>query len=113
ELLAGGDGDDSNGWFIQPTVFGNVAPDARIMQEEIFGSVVALSKVSSFDEAIEVANNTDYGLTGSVITNNSKHMDQSRRVFFVGNLYFNRGCTAEIVGYNLFCGFNMLGSYLK
>src|SRR5699024_11329578 len=82
ELLAGGDGDDSNGWFIQPTVFGNVAPDARIMQEEIFGPVVALSKVSSFDEAIEVANNTDYGLTGSVITNNRKHMEQARRDFF-------------------------------
>jgi len=113
ELLAGGDGDDSNGWFIQPTVFGNVAPDARIMQEEIFGPVVALSKVSSFDEAIEVANNTDYGLTGSVITNNRKHMEQARRDFFVGNLYFNRGCTAAIVGYHPFGGFNMSGTDSK
>src|SRR5699024_3780776 len=113
ELLAGGDGDDSNGWFIQPTVFGNVAPDARIMQEEIFGPVVALSKVSSFDEAIEVANNTDYGLTGSVITNNRKHMEQARRDFFVGNLYFNRGCTAAIVGYHPFGGFNMSGTIQK
>src|SRR5699024_12083304 len=70
DLLAGGDCDGSNGLFIQPTVFGNVAPDGRIMQEEIFGPVVALSKVSSFDEAIDVANITVYGLSGTVITYN-------------------------------------------
>ncbi len=113
ELLAGGDGDDSNGWFIQPTVFGDLAPDARIMQEEIFGPVVALAKAKSFEEAIEIANNTDYGLTGAVITNNREHLEQARRDFHVGNLYFNRGCTAAIVGYQPFGGFNMSGTDSK
>ena len=113
ELLAGGTGDDSKGWFVQPTVFGNVAADARIMQEEIFGPVVALSKVNSFDEAIEVANNTDYGLTGAVITNNRAHLEQAREDFHVGNLYFNRGCTGAIVGYQPFGGFNMSGTDSK
>lgn len=113
ELLAGGKGDDSNGWFIQPTVFGNVDPQARIMQEEIFGPVVGLTKAKSFDEAIEIANNTDYGLTGAVITNNRKHIEQARRDFHVGNLYFNRGCTAAIVGYQPFGGFNMSGTDSK
>src|SRR5699024_698933 len=113
ELLAGGNGDDSNGWFIQPTVFGNVDPKARIMQEEIFGPVVGLTKAKSFDEAIEIANNTDYGLTGAVITNNRKHIEQARRDFHVGNLYFNRGCTAAIVGYQPFGGFNMSGTDSK
>ena len=113
ELLAGGDGDDSKGWIIQPTVFGNVDPNARIMQEEIFGPVVALTKAKSFDEAIEIANNTDYGLTGAVITNNREHLEQARRDFHVGNLYFNRGCTGAIVGYQPFGGFNMSGTDSK
>src|SRR5699024_1330197 len=72
ELIAGGDGDDSTGWFVQPTVFADVDPEARIMQEEIFGPVVALTKAKDFDEAIDIANNTEYGLTGAVITNHRK-----------------------------------------
>lgn len=113
ELLVGGTGDDSKGWIIQPTVFGNVDPEARIMQEEIFGPVVALTKAKDFDQAIEIANNTDYGLTGAVITNNREHLEQARRDFHVGNLYFNRGCTAAIVGYQPFGGFNMSGTDSK
>jgi 1-pyrroline-5-carboxylate dehydrogenase len=113
ELLAGGDGDDSTGWFINPTVFGDVDPNARIMQEEIFGPVVALAKAKDFDEAIEIANNTDYGLTGAVITNNRTHQEKAREDFHVGNLYFNRGCTAAIVGYQPFGGFNMSGTDSK
>src|SRR5699024_10140122 len=89
ELLAGGDGDDSTGWFINPTVFGDVDPQARIMQEEIFGPVVALTKAKDFDEAIEIANNTEYGLTGAVITNIRSHQEKAREDFHVGNLYFN------------------------
>src|SRR5690625_1308973 len=87
-LLVGGDGDDSTGWFVNPTVFGEVDPEARIMQEEIFGPVVALTKAKDFDEAIDIANNTEYGLTGAVITNNRKHIEQAREDFHVGNLYF-------------------------
>jgi 1-pyrroline-5-carboxylate dehydrogenase len=113
ELLAGGEGDQSKGWFIKPTVFGNVDPEARIMQEEIFGPVVALTKAKDFDEAIDIANNTEYGLTGAVITNNREHLEQAREDFHVGNLYFNRGCTAAIVGYHPFGGFNMSGTDSK
>jgi len=112
-LLVGGDGDDSTGWFVNPTVFGEVDPEARIMQEEIFGPVVALTKAKDFDEAIDIANNTEYGLTGAVITNNRKHIEQAREDFHVGNLYFNRGCTGAIVGYQPFGGFNMSGTDSK
>lgn len=113
ELLVGGEGDDSKGWFIQPTVFGDVDPKARIMQEEIFGPVVGLTKAKDFDEAIDIANNTEYGLTGSVITNNREHIEKAREDFHVGNLYFNRGCTGSIVGYQPFGGFNMSGTDSK
>ena len=113
KLLVGGDGDDSKGWFIQPTVFGDVDPNAKIMQEEIFGPVVALTSAKDFTEAIEIANNTDYGLTGAVITNNREHLEQAREDFHVGNLYFNRGCTGAIVGYQPFGGFNMSGTDSK
>src|SRR5699024_7581706 len=88
-------------------------PNARIMQEEIFGLVLALTKAKDFDEAIEIANNTEYGLTGAVITNNREHIEQARRDFHVGNLYFNRGCTASIVVYQPFGGFNMSGTDSK
>lgn len=113
ELLVGGDGDDRKGWFVNPTVFADLDPNARIMQEEIFGPVVALAKARDFDEAIDIANNTDYGLTGAVITNNRAHLEKAREDFHVGNLYFNRGCTAAIVGYQPFGGFNMSGTDSK
>src|SRR5690625_1034923 len=113
KLIAGGDGDDSVGWFIQPTVFEGLDPKARIMQEEIFGPVLALAKAKDFDEAIDIANNTDYGLTGAVITNNREHIEKAREDFHVGNLYFNRGCTGAIVGYQPFGGFNMSGTDSK
>ncbi|RFA32473.1 1-pyrroline-5-carboxylate dehydrogenase [Virgibacillus dokdonensis] len=113
ELIAGGEGDDSKGWFIKPTVFADVDSKGRIMQEEIFGPVVGLTKAKDFTEAIEIANNTEYGLTGAVITNNRAHLEQAREDFHVGNLYFNRGCTAAIVGYQPFGGFNMSGTDSK
>lgn len=113
ELLVGGEGDDSEGWFIKPTVFADVDPEARIMQEEIFGPVVALTKAKDFDEALDIANNTEYGLTGAVITNNREHIERAKEDFHVGNLYFNRGCTGAIVGYQPFGGFNMSGTDSK
>ncbi|MBU9723785.1 MULTISPECIES: L-glutamate gamma-semialdehyde dehydrogenase [Bacillaceae] len=112
-LVAGGDGDSSEGYFIHPTVFADVDPKARLMQEEIFGPVVAFSKAKDFDELIDIANNTEYGLTGAVISNNRAHLEQARQDFHVGNLYFNRGCTAAIVGYHPFGGFNMSGTDSK
>ncbi len=112
-LMAGGESDDSKGYFIQPTIIADLPADARIMKEEIFGPVVAFSKASNFDEAIEIANNTDYGLTGAVITRNRAHQEKAREDFHVGNLYFNRGCTGAIVGYQPFGGFNMSGTDSK
>jgi 1-pyrroline-5-carboxylate dehydrogenase len=112
-LLVGGESDNTTGFFVRPTVFVDVSPQARIMQEEIFGPVLSVTKVSSFDEAIEVANNTEYGLTGAVISNNRFHLEQARQDFHVGNLYFNRKCTGAIVGYQPFGGFNMSGTDSK
>lgn len=112
-IVAGGTADDSVGYFVNPTVVIDVAPNARLMQEEIFGPIVAISKVKDFDEAIEVANNTEYGLTGAVITTNRNHIEKAREEFFVGNLYINRGCTGAIVGYQPFGGYNMSGTCSK
>ncbi|MGX1195059.1 L-glutamate gamma-semialdehyde dehydrogenase [Metabacillus sp. SLBN-84] len=112
-ILAGGEGDSSKGFFVQPTIVADVDPKARLMQEEIFGPVVAFAKAKDFDEAIEIANNTEYGLTGAVITKNRENMEKAREDFHVGNLYFNRGCTGAIVGYQPFGGFNMSGTDSK
>ncbi|UOE95319.1 L-glutamate gamma-semialdehyde dehydrogenase [Alkalihalobacillus sp. LMS39] len=112
-LVAGGEGDKSKGYFIQPTIFADVDPNARLMQEEIFGPVVAFCKAKDFDHAIEIANNTEYGLTGAVITNNRSHIEKAKEDFHVGNLYFNRNCTGAIVGYHPFGGFKMSGTDSK
>ncbi|MEK4761926.1 L-glutamate gamma-semialdehyde dehydrogenase [Viridibacillus sp. FSL E2-0187] len=112
-LIAGGTADQSEGYFVQPTVFADVSPEARIMKEEIFGPVVAISKASNFEEAIAIANDTEYGLTGAVISKNRTNIEYARQRFHVGNLYFNRGCTGAIVGYQPFGGFNMSGTDSK
>ncbi|OAS85637.1 L-glutamate gamma-semialdehyde dehydrogenase [Metabacillus litoralis] len=112
-LVAGGNGDNSQGFFIEPTIFADVSENARIMKEEIFGPVVAFCKARDFDHAIDIANNTEYGLTGAVLTNNRSHIEKAREDFHVGNLYFNRGCTGAIVGYQPFGGFNMSGTDSK
>lgn len=113
KLLAGGEGDDSKGYFIQPTIFADVDENARLMQEEIFGPVVAICKARDFDHMLEIANNTEYGLTGALLTKNRAHIERAREDFHVGNLYFNRGCTGAIVGYQPFGGFNMSGTDSK
>ncbi|MEH6943899.1 L-glutamate gamma-semialdehyde dehydrogenase [Bacillus sp. JJ722] len=113
KIVHGGEGNDSTGYFVQPTIIADVEADARLMQEEIFGPVVAFCKAKDFTHAIEIANNTMYGLTGAVITNNRAHIEQAREDFHVGNLYFNRGCTGAIVGYQPFGGFNMSGTDSK
>jgi 1-pyrroline-5-carboxylate dehydrogenase len=112
-IIVGGKGDDSKGYFIQPTIIADVNEKARLMQEEIFGPVVAFCKARDFDHMMEIANNTDYGLTGALISNNREHIDRARKEFHVGNLYFNRGCTGAIVGYQPFGGFNMSGTDSK
>ncbi|TFH61500.1 L-glutamate gamma-semialdehyde dehydrogenase [Peribacillus frigoritolerans] len=112
-ILTGGEGDSSKGYFVQPTIVADVDPQGRLMQEEIFGPVVAFTKAKDFNEALEIANNTEYGLTGAVITTNRLNMEKAREEFHVGNLYFNRGCTGAIVGYQPFGGFNMSGTDSK
>lgn len=112
-LMTGGKGDASKGYFIEPTIFADLDPNSRLMQEEIFGPVVAFSKAENFDEALKIANNTEYGLTGAVITRNRQHIERSKHEFHVGNLYFNRTCTGAIVGYHPFGGFKMSGTDSK
>jgi 1-pyrroline-5-carboxylate dehydrogenase len=101
------------GYFLEPTVFADVAPDAALAQEEIFGPLLALIRVGSFAEGLQVANNTEYGLTGSLYSNDRAKMEHARREFHVGNLYFNRKCTGAMVGAHPFGGFNMSGTDSK
>ncbi|WP_411843063.1 L-glutamate gamma-semialdehyde dehydrogenase [Salinicoccus sp. HZC-1] len=113
ELKIGGETDDSKGYFINPTIFADLDPKARIMQEEIFGPVVAFGKAKDFDEMLDIANNTEYGLTGAVITNTREHWIKAKKKFHVGNLYLNRGSTAAVMGHHPFGGFKMSGTDQK
>ena len=114
-LLAGGAmaSGAEGGYYIQPTVFADVSPVARIAQEEIFGPVLAVIKAANFDDALEIANNTEFGLTGALFTTSRQKLERARREFHVGNLYFNRKCTGAIVGAHPFGGFNMSGTDSK
>ncbi|BAU26710.1 delta-1-pyrroline-5-carboxylate dehydrogenase [Aneurinibacillus soli] len=112
-LVIGGKPAGDSGFFIEPTIFADVEPDAHIMQEEIFGPFVAFTKARDFDHAMEVANNTDYGLTGSFYSRNRGLIERARTEFHVGNLYINRKCTGAIVGVHPFGGFNMSGTDSK
>jgi RHH-type proline utilization regulon transcriptional repressor/proline dehydrogenase/delta 1-pyrroline-5-carboxylate dehydrogenase len=98
-----------DGYFIGPTIFADVPPHARIAQEEIFGPVLAVLRVRSFDDALAVAMDTPYALTGGVYSRSPAHLEQARREFRVGNLYLNRRCTGAIVGRQPFGGFKMSG----
>jgi 1-pyrroline-5-carboxylate dehydrogenase len=112
-LLCGGESAGSDGWFIRPTVIVDVDAKARIYQEEIFGPVLAVARARDFDQALELANDTEYGLTGAVYTKNPKKIAQAKREFFCGNLYVNRKCTGALVGVHPFGGFNMSGTDSK
>src|SRR5262245_31021958 len=101
------------GYFIQPTVIADVAPTARISQEEIFGPVLAVIKARDYDHALEIANNTEFGLTGAVYSTSRDKLERARYEFHVGNLYFNRKCTGAMVGAHPFGGFNMSGTDSK
>jgi 1-pyrroline-5-carboxylate dehydrogenase len=112
-LVAGGNKAGEGGYFIEPTVFTDVAPHARISQEEIFGPVVTIIKAEDYDHALAIANDTEYGLTGAVYSKNRAKLEKARREFHVGNLYFNRKCTGALVGVHPFGGFNMSGTDSK
>ncbi len=112
-LISGGKRIGSNGYFLEPTVIADVAPDAVISQEEIFGPVLAIIKARDYDHALEIANNTEFGLTGAVYSTDEAKIERAKSEFFVGNLYINRKCTGALVGGNPFGGFNMSGTDSK
>jgi 1-pyrroline-5-carboxylate dehydrogenase len=112
-IAGGGPVEGREGWFIQPTVIADIKPGSKLEQEEIFGPVLAVIPVKNYDEALDVANGTDYGLTGAVYTKNPDKIERARREFFVGNLYINRKCTGALVGVQPFGGFNMSGTDSK
>ena len=114
-LLNGGHAIETpeGGYYIAPTVIADVAPTARIAQEEIFGPVLAVIKSQSFDDALAIANNTEYGLTGSVYSKSREKLERAAHEFHVGNLYFNRKSTGAMVGAHPFGGFNMSGTDSK
>lgn len=113
ELVIGGKGDDSKGFYVEPTIIKNVKPGDTIEQNEIFAPVLAVIKVKNYDEALKVANDTEYGLTGSVYSASEENLQRARREFHVGNLYLNRKCTGALVGVHPFGGFNMSGTDSK
>ena len=102
-----------NGYFIEATIFGNVDGQARIAQEEIFGPVLALVKAADFDEALAIANSTEYGLTGALYSQDRQNLQAATERFHVGNLYLNRKCTGAMVGAHPFGGFGMSGTDSK
>jgi 1-pyrroline-5-carboxylate dehydrogenase len=112
-LITGGGRAPRDGYFIQPTVIADIGPMARLSQEEVFGPVLAVVKAQDFDDALAIANNTEYGLTGSVYTTSEAQIERAKREFHVGNLYINRKCTGAVVGANPFGGFNMSGTDSK
>src|SRR5580658_6989462 len=114
-LIAGGNAPQmpDGGYFLEPTVFADIAPDAVLAQEEIFGPVLALIKVESYEEGLAVANNTEYGLTGAIYTDDRERLEHAAQEFHVGNLYLNRKCTGAMVGAHPFGGFNMSGTDSK
>src|SRR5882672_8236942 len=112
-VIAGGGSDGEQGFFIEPTVIADVKPGATIEQEEIFGPVLAVIKANDYDDALRIANDTQFGLTGAVYSSDEAKIERARRDFHVGNLYFNRKCTGALVGVHPFGGFNMSGTDSK
>lgn len=112
-LIGGRKLDIDGGFFVEPTVFEGVKPGSRLDQEEIFGPVLAVLKAKDFNHALHLANATEYGLTGGLISTSRERIERARREFQVGNLYINRKITGALVGVQPFGGFNMSGTDSK
>ena len=112
-IVAGGGPGPAEGFFVMPTVVDEIEPGDRLAREEIFGPVLAVLKVKDFDEGIAVANDTEYGLTGSLYSRDRQRLERGKRELFCGNLYLNRKCTGALVGVHPFGGFNMSGTDSK
>jgi 1-pyrroline-5-carboxylate dehydrogenase len=114
-LITGGERatEAGEGYYIHPTVIADIPAKSKLEQEEIFGPVLAVIKARGFDHALEIANDTEFGLTGAVYTRSRDKIDRAIREFHVGNLYINRKCTGAMVGAHPFGGFNMSGTDSK
>jgi 1-pyrroline-5-carboxylate dehydrogenase len=112
-VVAGGAAAPGEGYFVQPTVIADIDSKARLFQEEIFGPVLAVTKARGFEHALALANDSEYGLTGALYSNNPAKLQEAAERFHVGNLYFNRKCTGAMVGVHPFGGFNMSGTDSK
>ncbi|MBM3758667.1 MAG: L-glutamate gamma-semialdehyde dehydrogenase [Acidobacteria bacterium] len=112
-LITGGTKAQGDGHFIKPTIIADIEHNHRIFQEEIFGPVLGITKARDFEDALQLANDSEYGLTGAVYSTNPKHVERARNEFFVGNLYINRKCTGAMVGAHPFGGFKMSGTDSK
>jgi 1-pyrroline-5-carboxylate dehydrogenase len=112
-LVMGGKRAPGAGFTLEPTVIAGVAPRATISLEEIFGPVLALIEAADFSDALAIANNTEFGLTGAVYSSDDAKLERARDEFHVGNLYLNRKCTGALVGVHPFGGFNMSGTDSK
>ena len=112
-LLTGGGRPPGEGFFVEPTVFADVEPRARLAQEEIFGPVLAVLRARDYDHALALANDTEFGLTGAVYSGSAERLRKAEAEFFVGNLYLNRKCTGALVGGQPFGGFNLSGTDSK
>jgi 1-pyrroline-5-carboxylate dehydrogenase len=106
-------GDGGEGYFVKPAIYSEVSPEARLAREEIFGPVLSVLKARDFDEALKIANDTPYGLTGGVYSRNRDHLEKARTEFQAGNLYFNRTITGALVGVQPFGGFGLSGTDSK
>ncbi|MBU1493870.1 MAG: L-glutamate gamma-semialdehyde dehydrogenase [Actinobacteria bacterium] len=114
DLVAGGDPIDlDGGYYIEPAIFGDVDPQARLARHEIFGPVLSVIRARDFDHALDIANGTEFGLTGGLHSRDRNRIERARREFHVGNLYINRKITGALVGVQPFGGFNMSGSNAK
>jgi 1-pyrroline-5-carboxylate dehydrogenase len=113
-LVLGGEAVElDGGYYIEPTIFVDVDRDARLAQHEIFGPVLSVIRAADFDDALEIANGTEYGLTGGLHSADEDRIERAKREFYVGNLYINRKITGALVGIQPFGGFNMSGSNAK
>jgi len=110
-LVTGGEKLVGDGFLIQPTIFADVSPKAKIAREEIFGPVLSVLKAPDFDGALQMANDSEYGLTGAYF--GKANLKRAAEEFYVGNLYLNRKCTGAMVGAHPFGGFDMSGTNAK
>lgn len=112
-LEVGGEKLAGSGYFLAPTIFSGVRPQSRLEQEEIFGPVLSVIRAKDWVHALDIANDTEYGLTGAIFTRRRDRVETAREAFEVGNLYINRKCTGAMVGAHPFGGFNLSGTNSK